>query len=587
MAEVLGVVVSALTVVDMTVKLGSSAIKLKKLWDQVHDTPSEIGQLVAQVELLNAVLAEADAMSDQVYSTNNNPSVISLNYCQHAVNHLETLVTDLQQQMTMANKPRRSIARLKFTLKKDLIQNCQNKLQVALQMVVLSQNTRILASLRAPSPEPSAYTHDILGDTKDSGMPPSSEVLLKQRRESFGRFYAHSVRRRRGVMDALPWRQASLFGTFAHQTSPHSILSGVQVYRARYAIFFGHISVIKNLLSMGLSLDDIYSETLGSSWILFDGASEEQETMLELFHMWLYICGLDQDMEAFFVSEGERYQTKFNVISSFVWKLPEANRIMATRRNIAYYKLPPKSRFACLGWQSIDPQVLLNDIHHGEGLKPAEFSVVFDGPKESSMESFVNAYVNFLFDTDNDHLEYCQPLETHAPAHPWRHLAQWVLRGVAPERLSRKACLDGYSITATTLFALFLHVEECLTFSGHQGWAAKLRMAQLLSSWLEDAELAGLDLGEYGRQESEIFMGCDQLRLRRWFEPIGWDDREDDCEDVTSPSGFRLQSFTYGPHPTDWALLWILDAEEYAGEFWDNIEIPPSVIPGGWVEDGI
>ncbi|KAK1724507.1 uncharacterized protein BDZ83DRAFT_578573 [Colletotrichum acutatum] len=125
MAEVLGVV-------------------LKKLWDQVHDTPSEIGQLVAQVELLNAVLAEADAMSDQVYSTNNNPSVISLNYCQHAVNHLETLVTDLQQQMTMANKPRRSIARLKFTLKKDLIQNCQNKLQVALQMVVLSQNTRIL-----------------------------------------------------------------------------------------------------------------------------------------------------------------------------------------------------------------------------------------------------------------------------------------------------------------------------------------------------------------------------------------------------------------------------------------------------------
>ncbi|KAJ3943686.1 uncharacterized protein N0V96_006616 [Colletotrichum fioriniae] len=127
MAEVLGVVVSALTVVDMTVKLGSSAIKLKKLWDQVQDTPSEISQLVTQVELLNAVLAEADAMFDQVY-----------------INHLETLVTDLQQQMMMANRPRRSIARLKFTLKKDLIQNCQEKLQVALQMVVLSQNTRIL-----------------------------------------------------------------------------------------------------------------------------------------------------------------------------------------------------------------------------------------------------------------------------------------------------------------------------------------------------------------------------------------------------------------------------------------------------------
>lgn len=336
---------------------------------------------------------------------------------------------------------------------------------------------------------------------------------------------------------------------------------------------------------MGLSLDDIYSETLGSSWILFDGASEEQETMLELFHMWLYICGLDDDMEAFFVHEGGHYRNKFNVVSSFVWKLPEANRIMATGSNSAYYKLPPKSRFACLGWQSVDPQVLLNDIHHGEGLEPADFSVVFDGPKESSLENFVNAYVNSLFDADNDDLEYCQPLETHAPADPWRHLARWVLKGVSPERLSRKARLERYPISTTTLFALLLHMEECLMFSGHQGQVAKLLMAQLLFTWLEDVERAGLDLVEYGRQEWEIFMGCDQLQLRRWFESVGWDDGEDDCEDVISPSGFRLQSFTYGPRPTDWALIWILDAEEYAGEFWDNIENPPLLVPGGWVED--
>ncbi|KAK1528306.1 hypothetical protein CPAR01_12864 [Colletotrichum paranaense] len=60
MAEAFGVVVSAFTVVEIAGKLGSSTIKLKKLWNEVQDVPREINQLVEQVDILNAILTEMD-----------------------------------------------------------------------------------------------------------------------------------------------------------------------------------------------------------------------------------------------------------------------------------------------------------------------------------------------------------------------------------------------------------------------------------------------------------------------------------------------------------------------------------------------
>lgn len=47
----------------------------------------------------------------------------------------------------------------------------------------------------------------------------------------------------------------------------------------------------------------------------------------------------------------------------------------------------------------------------------------------------------------------------------------------------------------------------------------------------------------------------------------------------------RLASFKYGPRPEDWHLIWGVDSDEFAGEFWDLIENPPLRIPGGWVDD--
>lgn len=144
MAEAFGVVVSAFTVVEIAGKLGSSAIKLKKLWNEAQNVPHEISQLVEQVDILNTILTEMDRELSQAGAASIGTSDASLRCCQQVANELEILLTDLQEQILTAKKSRRSMTKLKVTLKKDLIQSCQQKLQFALQMALLSQNTRIL-----------------------------------------------------------------------------------------------------------------------------------------------------------------------------------------------------------------------------------------------------------------------------------------------------------------------------------------------------------------------------------------------------------------------------------------------------------
>ncbi|CCF40308.1 hypothetical protein CH063_02321 [Colletotrichum higginsianum] len=87
MAEVFGVVVSALTVAEMAGKFGASIVKLKKLWDEVQDVPNEIAHLVRQLEILRPVLAEMEAeFSQRTHRVHRDSAAnLSMEYCQQAV----------------------------------------------------------------------------------------------------------------------------------------------------------------------------------------------------------------------------------------------------------------------------------------------------------------------------------------------------------------------------------------------------------------------------------------------------------------------------------------------------------------------
>ena len=86
----------------------------------------------------------------------------------------------------------------------------------------------------------------------------------------------------------------------------------------------------------------------------------------------------------------------------------------------------------------------------------------------------------------------------------------------------------------------------------------------LLRLWLERLQTSGVDLTEYGRQETEIH----QEGLVTWNGL---------CPEVLDIRWF-LKSLTYGPSPCDWKLDMELRYEA-------TLESQGNM-PGGWIEDG-
>ncbi|KAH7131442.1 hypothetical protein B0J13DRAFT_626526 [Dactylonectria estremocensis] len=110
MAEIPRIVTGVITVVETVGKLGSSAIKLKQLWDEVQDVLESIKRVVTE---------------------------------------LEGLVEDMQLQVASANKGKRTIAKFRVAIKKDALEQFHKRLGSALQLLSIAQQTYLIALTRA------------------------------------------------------------------------------------------------------------------------------------------------------------------------------------------------------------------------------------------------------------------------------------------------------------------------------------------------------------------------------------------------------------------------------------------------------
>lgn len=111
---------------------------------------------------------------------------------------------------------------------------------------------------------------------------------------------------------------------------------------------------------------------------------------------------------------------------------------------------------------------------------------------------------------------------------------------------------------------------------GHQ-WKAKpyeRRVCHLVSAlyrWLRLLRSAGIDLQQYGETEARAF-------------------REHWAQNQAILGGHcyshvRIIGFQYGATSSDWTLWVSHFGDAYAGEFWNMLEYPPILAPGGWIDD--
>ncbi|KAM0426393.1 hypothetical protein ACHAPT_008439 [Fusarium lateritium] len=146
MAEILGLVSSVTTIVGVAGKLGTSTFKLKRLWDDVQDVPASIQRCIEQLEILAPAIQEMESEYERTREMVQNDTAAkrSLEHSQKATETLEALVKDMERHIESARRSKKLVTQLKVRLKKDMLEEHQQRLQFALQLVSLSQQTYLM-----------------------------------------------------------------------------------------------------------------------------------------------------------------------------------------------------------------------------------------------------------------------------------------------------------------------------------------------------------------------------------------------------------------------------------------------------------
>lgn len=147
MAEVLGAVASGLAIAEVGLKVGGTVWKLRRLWQQVHEVPETIQDLMRQIEMMDPILSDHEA-NLAIHSTaplrhppvyNAASAIQSAAYCREALGDLRRLVDDLDGAVESEKRSRRTLARMRVMLKKDTIKGFQDRLERAIRLLQWAQ----------------------------------------------------------------------------------------------------------------------------------------------------------------------------------------------------------------------------------------------------------------------------------------------------------------------------------------------------------------------------------------------------------------------------------------------------------------
>jgi hypothetical protein len=136
MAEVLGVVASGISIVQIAGQLISSAQRLRTLYRSVRDVPEELENTLHEIEVLGQVLSHVEQLPDQgmVFLQS------SLKNCRTAARTLEVLIERAARSSSKSSRVR-ALDRLAIVvMKKDEMKELKMKMDSANRLLGLAMN---------------------------------------------------------------------------------------------------------------------------------------------------------------------------------------------------------------------------------------------------------------------------------------------------------------------------------------------------------------------------------------------------------------------------------------------------------------
>jgi len=155
MAEALGLAASGIAVGQAVVTLGRAILAVKRLCDEVSELPESIAHFLAELEVLSPVVADAGVMLSERGSIpdgawNDGAARRAVEACQLAASSLEKLASKIQANIAAASGTKRRLASLKALLKKDELRLLEKRLESAIRVLMLAQNSHLTCAPSLP-----------------------------------------------------------------------------------------------------------------------------------------------------------------------------------------------------------------------------------------------------------------------------------------------------------------------------------------------------------------------------------------------------------------------------------------------------
>ena len=143
MAEVVGVIVSGISIDTLAAQISSSIAGLKEYLDELDEAPEAITSLLEDIENLHFILADIeDDQNRNPFSSlilDNSSTSKCLIHCRAAAERLKKLVDEVGANINASSKLKKNQAALEILLKEKKIQRYKDSLERTVKLLTLSQ----------------------------------------------------------------------------------------------------------------------------------------------------------------------------------------------------------------------------------------------------------------------------------------------------------------------------------------------------------------------------------------------------------------------------------------------------------------
>jgi hypothetical protein len=157
MAEVLSVVASTISVVQLISQVAKSIVEVKQFWEQVKNIPSEIQDLLLELQILSPIIEQFEtqvslttALPPSIWD--NGPIKTALRHCQAVFTSLEGVTDQLNNEISSSSSRwlSKKLVSMRVVLKKPTMKKLEDKLRRAIHILQILMQLYTMSVLCIP-----------------------------------------------------------------------------------------------------------------------------------------------------------------------------------------------------------------------------------------------------------------------------------------------------------------------------------------------------------------------------------------------------------------------------------------------------